>query len=83
MKLSQKNRIIRKLKADGFVTRNECLKVYISRLGAIICDLSKEGWIFHAYNKDGDYVYEVVENPIKPIIKPKIMVVDGVARAVY
>lgn len=63
--LSQKQRIIRKLKRDGFVTRNECLRRFISRLGAIICTLNKEGWKFHAYDKDGDYVYEVINTPWK------------------
>lgn len=79
--LTQRIRIIRKLQRDGFVTRNECLQVYISRLGAIICSLQKEGWKFHTRNDKGDYVYEVVESPIKP--KPSIIMVDGIPKAVY
>lgn len=31
----------------GRVTRNQALKRYISRLGAIICDLKKAGWAIH------------------------------------
>lgn len=44
MKESQLERIKGKLKRDGFITRNECLKNYISRLGARINDLRNEGW---------------------------------------
>ena len=66
---SQEERIISKLNKTGFVTRNEALKNYISRLGAIICDLQKDGWKFKAefiktpYGKD--FKYTVIESPIK------------------
>jgi hypothetical protein len=57
MHKSQKQRIIAKLKRDGTVSRNECLRNYISRLGAIICLLKKQGWEFETSEKDGDYIY--------------------------
>lgn len=64
MKKSQEERIIYKLRKDGFVTRNEALKNYISRLGAICCELQKQGWEFKAEyikTKNGrDYKYTVV-----------------------
>ena len=83
-KKTQKERIISKLIKDGYVTRNEALKNYISRLSALIFSLEKEGWKFSAKDMpDGDYKYEVIENPIKPVLKPSIIMVDGIAKAVY
>ena len=81
--LTQRQRVLNKLRRDGKITRNQCLSVFpaISRLGAIICSLQKEGWKFHTRNDKGDYVYEVVESPIKP--KPSIIMVDGIPKAVY
>lgn len=58
---TQKERIIFKLKRDGYITRNECLQRYISRLGAIICTLKKEGWKFKTEEVGGDYKYTVVQ----------------------
>lgn len=62
---SQKERVIKKLLADGEITRNQCLKNYISRLGAIICTLKSEGWDFETKNVKGDYVYKVTVCPFK------------------
>lgn len=62
---SQKERIIKKLLADGYVTRNECLRVFVSRLGAVICTLKAEGWDFETKNVDGDYKYTVTKCPLK------------------
>lgn len=67
MKKTQEDRIIYKLRTDGYVTRNEALKNYISRLGARISDLQRQGWIFDAkfIKKNGarDYEYRVVSAP--------------------
>jgi predicted RNA binding protein YcfA (HicA-like mRNA interferase family) len=63
--LTQKERIIIKLEKDGFVTRNECLSRFISRLGAIIKDLEYEGWEFYKERFKGDYKYIVKENADK------------------
>ena len=50
--MTQKEWVLLELKAnEGKITRNHCLRNYISRLGAIICDLKKDG-----YNISGSYV---------------------------
>jgi hypothetical protein len=71
MKKTQSDRIISKLNHDGFVTRNEALQNFISRLGAIICDLTKEGWDFKGEfikTKNGtDYKYTVITSPFKSV----------------
>ena len=36
------------LRENGYISRNQCLRNYISRLGAIINILKKDGWIFEA-----------------------------------
>ena len=41
---SQKTWTINRLNSDGRVSRNEALKNYITRLGAIIWTLKYEGW---------------------------------------
>ena len=64
---SQKERVIKKLLADGEITRNQCLSTFpaITRLGAIICLLKSEGWDFEASNRKGDYVYKITVCPFK------------------
>jgi hypothetical protein len=68
-KLTQKQRIVNRLLKVGSISRNECLRVYISRLGAIICDLTKEGWQFETKNENGDYVYKVVRSPFQMVTR--------------
>lgn len=63
--LTQKERIVSKLNKDGFVTRNECLARYISRLGAIIKNLEYEGWEFYKESFKGDYKYIVKNKGVK------------------
>ena len=41
--LTQKQWVLNRLETNGYITRNECLRNYISRLGAIIADLKKDG----------------------------------------
>lgn len=67
---TQINRIINKLNKDGFITRNECLRNYISRLGAHIATLKKAGWDFEAgsYKQGHDYIYRVRKSPFKKVI---------------
>lgn len=60
---TQEQRVVYKLKTDGFITRNECLRNYISRLGALICRLKKQGYVFKTSNVEGDYRYDVVSFP--------------------
>ena len=79
---TQEQRIKDKLDRDGFVTRNECLRVRITRLGAIICDLQKQGYDFFAHfektEHGKDYIYELRDKPKKK----KVEVIDGIARVV-
>jgi hypothetical protein len=69
---SQKARCIYKLKNDGLITRNECLRQIpaITRLGAIVEILENEGWVFKAgYTEDkSDYKYEVIKSPFQRVI---------------
>lgn len=44
--MSQVEFIKTKLQENGEISRNECLKQYISRLGARINDLKQLGWQF-------------------------------------
>ena len=73
---TQENFVINELKKNGFISRNLCLQNYITRLGAIICDLKKEGFNFSSgYVKTGylivgkDFVYHL-EN--KDILQKKL-----------
>ena len=65
-KQTQIERVINKLNRDGFITRNECLRNYITRLGAIICSLRKMGWEIQdgEYTDDKDFIYRVKKNPL-------------------
>jgi len=63
MKKTQKEIIRKKLLRDGFITRNWCLQRYISKLGARINDLKKEGLEICGrivQTKTGtDYIYNI------------------------
>lgn len=48
MKKTQKQLVIDRLLAKGYVTRNEMLLERITRLGAIIQELEVEGFVFEA-----------------------------------
>ena len=65
MKKTQLERVKYKLKIDKFITRNEALKNRITRLGAIICLLERENYIFEAYYTidKKDYIYKVIYFP--------------------
>ena len=67
---TQANLVKRILREKGEITRNFCLRNYISRLGAIVCDLKKEGWNiegeFVKANGGKDYVYKLVKAPYIP-----------------
>jgi hypothetical protein len=62
---SQKDRIVGVLLKTGKISRNACLRNYISRLGAIICVLKDEGWDFRPEHEEGDYIYYTARCPIK------------------
>ena len=51
---SQREWVVLQLKKNGFITRNQCLKNYISRLGSIIFRLKAKGFEFKAeFSKAG------------------------------
>lgn len=62
MKTTQKQWVIEQLRAHGEITRNQCLKNYISRLGAIALVLKNEGWELEAFDRENDYVYKLVKD---------------------
>lgn len=65
MKQTQLQFIRNELSTRGYITRNFCLRRYISRLGARISDLKKEGMNIKGENlktEHGlDYIYRIVE----------------------
>lgn len=67
MKQSQRDFVINELAMFGEVSRNLCLKNYITRLGAIICKLKKEGYEINANYRETaygkDFVYTVRSMP--------------------
>ena len=67
MKTSQKDIIVKQLKEYGEISRNWCLKNYISRLSAIIQLLEKDGWRFESIRDNGDYIYKVTQPKYKKI----------------
>ena len=70
---TQVNFIKRVLRDKGEVSRNFALSQYISRLGAIICSLRKDGWEFDIERRQGDYVYKLKQ---APVIR-KVEIIDG------
>ena len=67
---TQLNWVKLQLTTNKKISRNQCLREYISRLGAIIAILKSKGWVFDAkyekvqtkYGWGGkDYVYYLVE----------------------
>lgn len=60
---TQLNFVKNELKTKGYITRNECLAKFISRLGALINKLKNQGWEFdtsyietpHGHGKDYKY----------------------------
>lgn len=73
---TQKDRVLKRLKERGYITRNECLGTYpaISRLGAIICQLKKEGYEIEGKDEGNDYAYKI---DIKPVAKPQVVKING------
>ena len=68
MKLSQKERILMKLQQEGYISRNECVRSFLSyRLAARIDDLRREGYEFETEEKDGDFIYRLKSKPEKQL----------------
>ena len=66
-KHTQLNWIKKILQETGQISRNLCLQNYLSRLGARIVDLKKEGWIFETERKNGDYIYKLLSPKFRKI----------------
>jgi len=69
MQKKQIDFVLERLEKNGQISRNECLRNYISRLGAIISKLKKKGYKFEAFYVEvdtpwggvgRDYVYRLV-----------------------
>lgn len=60
---NQRLTVIGKFREQGYVTRNWALRNFISRLGAIIPDLTEEGWKIARATIDGDYHYYLINRP--------------------
>jgi hypothetical protein len=55
------------LRQNGQISRNEALQNFVSRLGAIILVLKKEGWeIDSGYDGHRNYVYKLKKAPYIP-----------------
>lgn len=65
MKKTQRMWVEQQLRERGAISRNTCLRNYISRLGAIICDMKADGWEFETKTAEGDYVYVLKKDPRK------------------
>ena len=63
----QRTFVIQQLDINKEISRNECLRTYISRLGAIVCQLKKEGWVFKPEHRGGDFVYKLIKRGQEPI----------------
>jgi hypothetical protein len=63
-KQTQMQWVKNQLTENGYVTRNEALKEFITRLGAVMLLLKKEGWIYSAgylkTKKGQDYIYTLM-----------------------
>ena len=64
---NQLNWVKNRLRNDGYVTRNEALKVFITCLGALVNKLNNEGWEIEGNNikteHGKDYKYTLVSAP--------------------
>lgn len=60
---TQEKMVIDQLKANGYVSRNWALQNYISRLGAIVYSLKKDGWNivgeYKHYENGKDFIYRL------------------------
>jgi len=57
MKTKQKLFVLNQLSKEGQISRNLCLRNFISRLGSIMCQFKYDGLKFDAKFVRGDYVY--------------------------
>lgn len=62
-KPTQKNIVLKQLRATGVVSRNWCLQRNITRLSAIMLDLKKDGVNFEPKDVKTDFVYYLKDKP--------------------
>lgn len=59
--------VIKALLRNGSISRNACIRAYITRLSGIMDKLKKKGWKFTAGYEDNkagrDYVYHLTDEP--------------------
>jgi len=75
MKENQLEYVEKELRDVGFITRNQCLKEYITRLSAIIYKLNNSGYHIDTakiptktrWGKGYDFKYIVKYKPLKPV----------------
>ena len=64
---TQKNWVKDELITKGSISRNFALQNFVSRLGAIICELKKQGWGIRGeyvrHNWGRDFVYTLFKKP--------------------
>ena len=63
MRQTQRMWVEAQLREHGVITRNTALQNYISRLGAIVCDMKAQGWQITPSRRGRDYVYTLGEAP--------------------
>jgi len=77
MKITQEAFVISELEKWGEISRNTCLKNFITRLGAIVCDLKEQGWVLEGeYRKTEhgkDYVYRLISKPLPSSLRPEVL----------
>lgn len=61
---TQEEFVLSCLKTHGEISRNHCLRNYITRLSAIIYNLRKEGYDFTVERRDGDYIYKLPQETL-------------------
>lgn len=67
VKKTQKEWVKECLERDGSISRNQALGNFVSRLGAIACDLRQDGWELEGKWRGNDYVYSLITKPVKPL----------------
>jgi hypothetical protein len=63
--MSQKTKVLKLMREQGYVTRNWALSNFISRLSAIILDLKQDGVNIEGGWKEGDFVYKLLDKPVR------------------
>jgi len=66
---TQLNRIRAIIEVRGWISRNYCLLVHITRLSAYILDLKNEGYEILGKKKNNDYVYTLLDRPKESEVK--------------